>query len=51
MGSGVIEFCTCINGTEERGGWDEKSATWSNIKAPYDLVLNDRESLAHYYLI
>ncbi|AUJ24315.1 hypothetical protein [Virgibacillus dokdonensis] len=43
MKSGVIEVCTCINGTEERDGWDEKSATWSNIKAPYDLVLNDRE--------
>ncbi|MBT2214849.1 hypothetical protein KK120_03330 [Virgibacillus dakarensis] len=41
--SGVLEFCTCLNGTEEQGNWTKKTLHWSDIKSPYDLVLKDRE--------
>ncbi|WP_289890399.1 hypothetical protein [Virgibacillus pantothenticus] len=41
--SGILEFCTCLNGTEEQGNWTKKILYWSDIKSPYDLVLNDRE--------
>ena len=41
--SGMIEICTCINGTEERGNWIKRTIYWSDITSPYDLVLEDRE--------
>lgn len=41
--SGVLEYCTCLKGTEEKGDWTRKTIHWGDINSPYDLVLKDRE--------
>lgn len=41
--SGMIEICTCINGTEDRGNWTKRTIYWPDITSAYDLVLEDRE--------
>jgi hypothetical protein len=41
--SGIIEYYTCISGQEDRPISDRKSFSWSKMKNPYDLVIEDRE--------
>ena len=41
--SGMIEYCTCLNGTEDRGDWTRKTLYWGDVESRDDLVLNDRE--------
>ncbi|MFP7495277.1 hypothetical protein SFC66_15980 [Terribacillus saccharophilus] len=41
--SGMIEICTCINGTEDRGNWIKRKIYWPETTSPYDIVLEDRE--------
>lgn len=39
----VLEYFTCINGEEDRSLPSKKQISWTDIKDPYELVLEDRE--------
>ncbi|MEJ8766732.1 hypothetical protein WKU33_12835 [Oceanobacillus sp. HCA-5259] len=41
--SGVVEYFTCLNGKEESAISKKRHIRWSDMKDPYDLVLEDLE--------
>lgn len=43
--SNIIEYFTSLNGEEHLALSKKRSLSWSDIKNPYDLVLEDREFL------
>ncbi|MGM0847033.1 MAG: hypothetical protein ACQEUT_18910 [Bacillota bacterium] len=41
--SGILEYFTSLSGEEDREISKKRNVSWSSIKSPYDLVLEDRE--------
>ncbi|TYS01405.1 hypothetical protein FZC84_01755 [Rossellomorea vietnamensis] len=43
--SGILEYFTSLTGKEDLEISKKRNVQWSNIKSPYDLVMEDREFL------